>query len=306
MYSPNVFAVLTPCDAKNKARSAFKLPQNEKWFHKATGGVAEEPIIDSREPTPAPDASSGDQDAGASDRLIVTFDELLRELESCQNGVQFGTHLGVCHILLGHRGTPGVSAKQYNITVGDNLWIWLHDYYSLHGTAVAHNSQNETEVRKKDTWLLAYGPGSRKQLWNITIHSGGLIIKIEFPNHGTTDPQYVENLQAFFKKCKEAVPPVGMLGLDSEPTTATPSQAQTPGERPVYYNDGRIGKGAFGEVHKFIKLRNGEYFAAKSFFRPANKRKHDTDDPKWLAKIRREFTIMRDNPHVSVLWLCPL
>lgn len=75
----------------------------------------------------------------------------------------------------------------------------------------------------------------------------------------------------------------------------------------VYYNDGRIGKGAFGEVRKYIKLRDGEYFAAKScFFGPANKRKHDADDPEWLAKIRREFTIMKDNPYVRVLWLCPL
>ncbi len=123
MYSSNVFAVLTPCDEKNKARSAFELPQNKKWFHKATGGVAEEPIINSREPTPAPDASSEDQDVGATDRLIVTFDDLLKELESCQSGLQFGTHLGLSHVLLGHRGTPGVSAKQYNITVGDNLWI---------------------------------------------------------------------------------------------------------------------------------------------------------------------------------------
>lgn len=176
----------------------------------------------------------------------------------------------------------------------------------MHGTAVAHNGQNKTEVRKKDTWLLAYGPGSRKQLWNITIHSGSLTIKIEFPNHGKADPQYVDNLKAFFKRCKEAVPPVGTLGLDSEPTTATPSQAQTPGERPIYYNDGRIGKGAFGEVRKFIKLRNGEYFAAKSFFRPAYKRKRDAGNPEWLAKIRSEFTIMRDNPHVSLLWLYSL
>jgi hypothetical protein len=108
-------------------------------------------------------------------------------------------------------------------------------------------------------------------------------------------------LRAFVKKCNEAVPPVGALGLDSEPTTATLSQAQTPGERPVYYNDRTIGKGAFSKVRKFIKLRDGEYFAAKYFFRPANKRKHDADDPEWLAKIRGEFTIMRDNPHVSML-----
>ena len=188
----------------------------------------------------------------------------------------------------------------------DRLWIWLHDYHSTHGTAVAHNGRNETEVRKKDTWLLAYGPTSRKQLKNVTIHSAGLVMKIEFPNHGAAEPQYVANLVAFVKKCKEAVPSVGVLGLDSEPVTATPSQAQTPGERPVYYNNGKIGKGAFGVVRRFIKLRDGKYFGAKSFFRPPNKRKFDEEDPEWLAKIRREFTIMRDNPHVStLLWWPP-
>ena len=306
MYGPNVFAVLTPCDEKNKARSAFKLPQNQRWFHSATGGVAEEPSIDSREPTPAPDPSAEDQDLDATDRLIVTFDKLLKELGNYPNGLHFGTNPGVCHILLGYRGTGGISARQYHISVDDNLWIWLHDYHSTHGTAVAHNGQNEMEVRKKDTWLLAYRPGSHKRLKNTTIHSGGLVIQIEFPNHQSVDSQYVENLQAFVKKGKEAVVPVGALGLESDPTTATPSQAHTPGERPVYYSDGRIGKGTFGVVHRFIKLRDGKYFAAKRFFRPTNKRKHDEDDPEWLANIRSEFTIMKDNPHVSALLLCLL
>lgn len=301
MYDPNVFAVLTPYDEKNKARSAFTLPQNERWFQKATGGVAEQPTINSRESTPAPDASLGDQDLDAADCLVVTFDELLKELESYQNGLQFGTNPRVCHILLGHRGTGGISGRQYNITVDDNLWIWLHDYHSTHGTAVAYNGQNQIEVRKKDTWLLAYGPASRKRLKNITIHLAGLVAKIEFPNHGAADPQYVANLRAFVKKCREALPFVNALGLDSELATATPSQAQTPGERPVYYNDRTIGHGAFGVVRRVIKLRDGKYFAAKSFFRPPNKRKHDEEDPEWLEQIRREFTIMRDNPHVSAL-----
>jgi hypothetical protein len=61
-------------------------------------------------------------------------------------------------------------------------------------SAVAHNGQNDTEMRKTDTWLLAYGLASCKQLWDITIHSGGLLVKIEFPNHGTADPQYLENV----------------------------------------------------------------------------------------------------------------
>ena len=54
-------------------------------------------------------------------------------------------------------------------------------------------------------------------------------------------------------------------------------------------------------VRRFIKLRDGKYFAAKSFFRPPNKRKHDQDNPEWLAGIRRGFIIIRDNPYVSAL-----
>ncbi|KAI9736123.1 MAG: hypothetical protein M1835_003335, partial [Candelina submexicana] len=297
MYGTNVFVVLTPRDRQNKARSAFNLPQNERWFHKATGGVAEEPIINSREPTPAPERSSTGQGVSATDRLIVTFDELLKELGDCPNGLQFGTNPRVCHILLGHRGTGGISGRQYHISVDDKLWIWLHDYHSTHGTAVAHNGQNKNEVRKKETWLLAFNPGSSQRLNNIAIHSGGLIIEVEFPNHQAADRQYVENLQAFVKKGKGTVLPIGVLGLDSNSITATPSQAQTPGERPLYYSDEQIGKGTFGVVHRFIKLRDGKYFAAKSFFRPANKRKYDEDDPRWLANIRTEFSIMKNNPH---------
>ena len=40
------------------------------------------------------------------------------------------------------------------------LRIWLHDYSSTHGTAVGQNSQNQTEFRKKETWILAYAPGT--------------------------------------------------------------------------------------------------------------------------------------------------
>jgi serine/threonine protein kinase len=72
----------------------------------------------------------------------------------------------------------------------------------------------------------------------------------------------------------------------------------------VYYNDKSIGKGTFGEVHRAIRARDGKYFAAKTFIPPANKRKLDEVDPAWLTGIRREFAIMRDNPHVSVPWLC--
>ena len=56
----------------------------------------------------------------------------------------------------------------------------------------------------------------------MTIRSGSLAVKIEFPNHEAAGPQYVDNLRVFVKKCKEAakkckeeVPGVEGLGLDS-------------------------------------------------------------------------------------------
>ena len=48
-----MFAVLTPRDRKNRAMTAFRLLENANRFYSAIGGVAKEPIINSREPTPS-------------------------------------------------------------------------------------------------------------------------------------------------------------------------------------------------------------------------------------------------------------
>ena len=39
MYGPDIFAVLTAHDQKNKAGSAFELKHNMKWFRQATCNV---------------------------------------------------------------------------------------------------------------------------------------------------------------------------------------------------------------------------------------------------------------------------
>lgn len=120
MCDHNVFAVLTAYDQKNKASSAFKLPLYSRWFRNAVGGVAEKPTIDSREATPAEDSQSDDDKPSAVDRLVITFSELM---ENPLNAIQAGTNPTSSHILLGHRGTKGISARQYNIVVDDDLWI---------------------------------------------------------------------------------------------------------------------------------------------------------------------------------------
>jgi len=109
-------------------------------------------------------------------------------------------------------------------------------------------------------------------------------------------------------KCQEAaerskVDPSGVeaLGLDSQPSTQAPSEAPTPRDRLVYYEVKNIGAGMFGKVLKIIKARDGKALAAKIFNHSSNgnKRRRNDPYPGWLMKIRREFAIMRDNPHVS-------
>jgi hypothetical protein len=284
------------------------------------GGVATESIIDSRQATPAEDGESDEEEPSVVDRLVVTFDKLL-ENENVENGLQLGTNLSSSHILLGHRGTKGVSAKQCNITVDDNLYIWLHDYHSAHGSAVGYNGQNEREVRKGETWILAFAPGEENPFGQITLHSGSLAVEINFVNHTTQDPRYVENLRAFVRKCKEAaqkyvdkLPAVNGLGLSSEPSTEAPTEPQVIDSRQVYFHDQLLGKGAQGEVHKVIRIRDGKVLAAKTFRSPINaqistksggesahnKRKLDEMvGPQWLTRTRNEFLLMEQNPHVS-------
>jgi hypothetical protein len=311
MYGYNVFAVLTAVDTRNMASSAFKLSHNSQWFRKAEGGVAEEPTIGSRETTPAAleegqsetvnENSNHNSTSGAIDRLIVTFDGQWNNLD---NGIQLGSNKNLSHILLGHRGTKGISDRQCNITIDDNLWIWLHDYYSTHGTAVSHNGQNEREARRKETWILAYEPGAMYQFRDTRIHCGNLAFEIEFPNHNAKNTKYVKNLRAFVDSCGTArtgakVPAIERLGLESNQTTQAATDAPTPGERLIYYDLKCIGKGQFGEVSISIRGRDGLLCAAKTFKPQPNKRKLEEEDPTWLTQIRKEFTLMRDNPHVS-------
>ena len=220
MFDFNVFAVLTATDEWNMASSAFRLAHNSKWFCGAEGGVAEESIIGSREGTPAIDADDQfeerrDLQLSAVDRLVITFDLLW---ENLQNGIQFGTDPNLCHILLGYRGTPRISRKQCNVTVDNNLKIWLHDHQSRYGTAVGYNGENENQVRKRETWILANKPGLTDLIEKTTIHIGNLAVEIEFPNHAIAHPDYVKNLRAFVDKCTTTAQTIADKGRGGDST----------------------------------------------------------------------------------------
>ena len=117
MYGPDVFVVITAYDEKNKAGSALELEHNSRWFRKAIGGVALEPTMDSRQTTPAEESQSDgeneDEITSRVDRLVVSFSKLLA-FDNLENGLQLGTNPISSHILLGHRGTKGISGRQVN------------------------------------------------------------------------------------------------------------------------------------------------------------------------------------------------
>ncbi len=298
MYGPDVFAVLTAHDTKDKATRAFKLAHNARWFRPAADGLAEQAIIGSREPTPA---VAPDED---EHRLVLTFPDLL-QLEGLGKGIQAGTNTASSHILLGHRGTRGVSGHQYSLVVDGNMRIWLQDLHSTHGTVVAYDEQNANERRVNEMWLLAYRPGTPSPFHRITIDSGGLIVKIEFPNHAGQNARYLENLRALVDKAEEdEVPDVQALALNNQAATEPPSEARTGLGGLLYYKERQIGSGAFGRVLRVIRVRDGKVFAAKMIAPPATnsqKRRHDQVEPTWLANIRREYSIVEANPHVGLL-----
>jgi serine/threonine protein kinase len=96
-------------------------------------------------------------------------------------------------------------------------------------------------------------------------------------------------------KSKKTVLSLDVLDLNSDSTTATPSQAQTSDERTIYFNERKIEKGVFDEVSRSIRARDENYVTVKRFILSVNKRKRDEIDSRWREKIRREFAIMRDN-----------
>ncbi|MCJ1255217.1 hypothetical protein MMC24_003033 [Lignoscripta atroalba] len=303
MCDEEVFAVLTPCDQCNLARKAFRLKENVNWYSGAAEGAAEEPTIGSRDPTPAPQSSSEGKFYSA-DRLLLTLNE---KPKNPLKGWQFGTDLFSSDVLLGYRGTRGVSGRHFRITITEDLWVELHDD-STYGTAVSYDGRAKNKARIKNTWTLSCGPRQRRQFKDVTIYvpdADGLAFKIEFPNHEAGGTGYLAHLRTFLEESKTALPPVNTIGLDSNPTTAAPSQPQTPHQRPVHIDDGLIGQGQFGEVRKIIDTRNLHSYATKKFHPPQqiqkSRGKRKRDEEQWLEKIRNEIAIMEKNPHPNVM-----
>lgn len=310
MSDPNVFAILIAHDSKNRARDAFRLPQNVHGYCKAVGdivhGIAEEPTIDSREPTPAPGPFVDYFKYGSADRILLRLD---RPPKDQSRGWQFGTDPRVCDYLLGHRGTTGISSRQFHIAINHRLRVELHDT-SRYGTCIGHDGQAKDIVVKSDKRLLSFGPGERKPWAEIIVYAPdeeGLAFKVEFPNHHMQSGEYWKSLKEFVDNSARDLPTVTALGLESIPPTAPAShQPRTPCKQPVFLGHQEIGHGEFGTVYTVVDAREGHVYASKKFKAPPStqgngkKRKLNQRKMEWMKGIRNEYNIMKKNPHVRL------
>ncbi|KAK5726559.1 hypothetical protein LTS12_027423 [Elasticomyces elasticus] len=186
-------------------------------------------------------------------------------------------------------------------------------------------------MRSRDRWILSYEPSSKRKWEKIEVRAGALKFEVRFPNHEVGEAVYVENLRTLYHRCSNAAPCVHALDLGANefPPTEAPSQAHTPTNTAIYIDDGYIKKGAFGEVRRAIKARDGRTYALK-WFRPPDapgregkaarkgakeakiwnkaatqggrKRKRDDDAyVKCSESLKEEYQLMKNNPHPNVI-----
>ncbi|KAL8765118.1 MAG: hypothetical protein Q9209_007701 [Squamulea sp. 1 TL-2023] len=305
MNDPDVFAILTPCDGYKgrNAETAFRLPYNAARYLKATGPVTAKPAIGSRDTTPAP--------LSPSLRKLETHSLLLKfsdPIRNEANGVLFGRSTRYCDVLIQCPGVLAVSGRHFAVTVKEDGSWFLEDFISSFGTSVGYDGKGARRKRTRERWIIARPPRTPK-LWNELIaYAGDVAFKIDFPNQEAASPQYMANLESFIQKCRGALPALGILGLDSNQTTAAPSQRGTPcrDQQPSYLECEQIGRGAYATVFKVMSSRDGLFYAMKKFFPPPentreNKRKRIRDSETWFEDKRKEANIMRQNASPSVV-----
>ncbi|KAL9606105.1 MAG: hypothetical protein Q9179_000731 [Wetmoreana sp. 5 TL-2023] len=301
MEDPNLIATLIAID--RRAENAFCLKDNKNRYLPPARGIAEGPTVSSREATPAQEQPDDDHpEYDSTHRLQLTFGEAPKDTSQ---GYSFGTDPQRCDVLLGNRGALGISGLHFCITfdhtIDDEFHLILRDS-STHGMAVSYNGQAKKEVRHNFTWIMDLEKEEGK--WEIKVHAQKLRFKVELASHGTCKAEYDKKIEEFLKSSRTALPPLGVLGIDSYTTTAQPSQALTPRQLPIYISEQELGSGSFGRVDKVINVSTGAIFARKIFYElqwGMNEERRRQRRKDWLDKIRREIRIMKDNLHENTV-----
>lgn len=294
--SPNV-----PVDKERRAENAFCLEKNKTRYLPPTRGVADGPILSSRESTPAQEQPDDYPEYDSTHRLQLTFD---KKPKDASKGYSFGTDPQRCDVLLGSRGQYGISGLHfcitYAVTLDQNKRLVLRDL-SKNGTAVSYSGQAEKEVRHRFTWILDLG--KEEGAWDIEVDAQKLRFKTEVASHKASRANYDDKVEEFVKDSRTILPPLDVLGIDSHTTTAQPSQSFTPKQLPIYVRERELDRGSFGRVEKVVDVSIGATYARKEFYEPrwemSEERRRQRKE-KWQADIRKEIRIMMENSHVSM------
>ena len=233
------------------AERAWNRPQNHDRCLPASEFVAD---ISSRESTPTVNQSES--------QITLTFDNKPKNL---QKGFVFGSDPRICDIFLGERGA-GFSGQQFCITFNERGEV-IFKNTSRKQARVSYNGEKPSR-RTQFTWILF------DKYKNIKITIGkedDLIFKIEWPE--IRDPfraEYEAHRDAYLEECRNALPPLSQLGMESQPTTAMITTQHSPrqepsGQEPMYLLEEELGRGGFGTVHKAVDVSTGDVYAAKKF-----------------------------------------
>ena len=169
MEDPKLIVSLIPVDDLTK--HVFSYKQNNERYVPPAGGFNDDPVVSSRESTPAYVISQTNHNGGDGyermSRLLLNFDQPPKDPSK---GFAFGTDKQRSDVVLAPRGVRGTSGIHFHISfdvINNEKRLVLRDS-STNGTAVSYDGQAKGEVRHHFTWILDLpkgkgergGPGS--------------------------------------------------------------------------------------------------------------------------------------------------
>lgn len=248
MEDPKLILTITAFDVF--AGEALDLSHNHAHLW-TPNPPAEAAAICSRETTPFPN------DPQESRGLRLNLDDRLKDIRS---GWVFGSDPELCDVLVSSKGKQhGISRRHFCITFDGQRRLVLNDI-STYGSRVSYTGQGRNESRRGFTWILLSG-------WKIQVqlHPDRFIFNLELATHQLSKDEFESRVDSFLEARNAAAPPLDLLRIRSQTSTAPPTQPMSPRSRPIYIFARKLGEGAFGSVHEVIDVSTGETYAAKQF-----------------------------------------
>ncbi len=250
------------------AERAWNRPQNQDRCLPASESVV---AISSRESTPAEVDQPGSQ-------IRLTFDDKPKNLEE---GFVFGGDPRICDVFLGERGA-GFSGQQFRIAFNERGQVIFKNTCRKEAQ-VSYNGE-DPPPRNQFTWILF------DTYENIKITVGDennhLIFKVKWPKRETCRAEYEARRDAYLEDRRNALPPLGQLGMESQQKTAGLTAQHSPRQQPIYLTQEELGCGGFGTVYKAVDVSTGDEYAAKKFH---------------TGTWEKEVEILKSISHVSLI-----